>query len=83
AAFNGSAYNNGFNNFSTGTSSATNPGNKLNFKVVAQNDTCYESSAVAKLFKAFINIVDNGTGSILDTQEVTIIVPGKVSGSDW
>lgn len=83
AAFNGSAYNNGFNNFSTGTSSATNPGNKLNFKVVAQNDTCYESSAVAKLFKAFINVVDNGTGSILDTQEVTIIVPGKVSGSDW
>lgn len=83
AAFNGSAYNNGFNNFSTGTSSAVSPGNKLNFKVVAQNDTCFESSAAAKLFKAFINVVDNGTGSVLDTQEVTIIVPGKVSGSDW
>ena len=83
ASFNGSTYNNGFNNFSTGTSNALTPGNKLTFKVVAQNDTCYESSAVAKLFKAFINVVDNGTGSVLDTQEVTIIVPGKVSGSDW
>lgn len=83
AAFNGSAYNNGFNNFTTGTSSATIPGNKLTFKVVAQNDICSEATAVAKLFKAFIKVVDNGTGSVLDTQEVTIIVPGKVSGTDW
>jgi hypothetical protein len=81
-AFNGSSYNNGFSNFSTGTSSATNPGNQLKFKVVAQNDTCFESAGVAKMFKAFINVIDNATGSVLDTQEVTIIVPGKVSGSD-
>ena len=81
-AFNGSSYNNGFSNFSTGTSSATNPGNQLKFKVVAQNDTCFESTGAAKMFKAFINVIDNATGSVLDTQEVTIIVPGKVSGSD-
>ncbi|HPA58135.1 MAG TPA: hypothetical protein PLT70_11990, partial [bacterium] len=64
------------------TSSATNPGNQLKFKVVAQNDTCFESTGAAKMFKAFINVIDNATGSVLDTQEVTIIVPGKVSGSD-
>lgn len=81
-AFNGSSYNNGFSNFSTGTSSATNPGNQLKFKVVAQNDTCFESTSAAQLFKAFINVIDNATGSVLDTQEVTIIVPGKVTGSD-
>ena len=40
------------------------------------------SLGVAKMFKAFINVIDNATGSILDVQEVTIIVPGKVSGSD-
>ena len=82
AEFNSAGYNNGFNNFSTGTSSATNPGNQLKFKVVAQNDTCFESTGAAKMFKAFINVIDNATGSVLDTQEVTIIVPGKVSGSD-
>ena len=82
AAFNGSVYNNGFNNFTTGTSSTTIPGNKLTFKVLAQNDTCFEALGVAKMFKAFINVIDNATGSILDVQEVTIIVPGKVSGSD-
>ncbi len=63
AAFNGSTYNNGFNNFTTGTSSSTIPGNKLTFKVLAQNDTCFESTGAAKMFKAFINVIDNATGS--------------------
>ena len=83
AEFNGVGYNNGFNNFAPGTSSATTPGSKLKFTVHAENDTCFEPGSTAQLFNAVINVVDNSTGSLLDIQEVTIIVPGKVSGSDW
>ena len=83
AEFNGVGYNNGFNNFAPATSSATIPGSKLKFTVHAKNDTCFEPGSAAQMFKAIINVVDNSTGSFLDMQEVTIIVPGKVSGSDW
>lgn len=83
AEFNGVGYNNGFNNFAPATSSATIPGSKLKFTVHAENDTCFEPGTTAQLFNAVINVVDNSTGSILDIQEVTIIVPGKVSGNDW
>jgi hypothetical protein len=77
AEFNGAGYNNGFNNFASATSSETIPGSKLKFTVHAENDTCFEPGATAQLFNAVIKVVDNSTGSILDTQEVVIIVPGK------
>jgi len=83
AEFNSVGYNNGFNNFAPATSSATIPGSKLKFTVHAENDTCFEPGSTAQMFKALINVVDNSTGSYLDIQEVTIIVPGKVSGTDW
>lgn len=85
AAYNGSAYNNGFSNFATGTSSPSKKGSKLLFTVHAQNDTCYKpTTAEAKVFTAYIDIKDQITGAILDTQTVTIIVPGKLecSGSE-
>jgi len=80
SSFNGSAYNNGFENFSTGTSSATVPGSKLKFTVHAQNDTCIEPTDRAQAFTANIHIVDALTGSYLDTQKVTIIVPPEIGG---
>ncbi len=81
AAFNGADYNNGFSNFSTGTSTAGTPGNKLTFNVEAMND-CFPQEKEAKMFKAYINVIDNKTGSVLDTQPVTIIVPAKASSSE-
>ena len=81
AAFNGADYNNGFTNFSTGTSTAGTPGNKLTFNVEAMND-CFPQEKEAKMFKAYINVIDNKTESILDTQPVTIIVPAKKSSSE-
>ena len=81
AAFNGADYNNGFTNFSTGTSTAGTPGNKLTFNVEAMND-CFPEEKEAKMFKAYINVIDNKTGSVLDTQPVTIIVPAQKSGSE-
>ncbi|HOW52761.1 MAG TPA: hypothetical protein PLV42_12050 [bacterium] len=78
AAYNGSAYNNGFSNFATGTSSPAKVGSKLLFTVHAQNDTCFEpTSTAAVVFTAYIDILDQVTGAVLDTQTVTIIVPGK------
>lgn len=81
AAFNGASYNNGFTNFSTGTASPAKPGSTLKFTVVAQNDF-YEPGNEAKAFTARINIVDAKTGSILDIQNVTIIVPPQIDGID-
>ncbi len=80
ASFNSSSYNNGFENFSTGTSSASVPGSKLKFTVHAQNDTCVEPTDRAQAFSADIHIVDAVTGSYLDTQKVTIIVPPEIGG---
>lgn len=76
AQFNGADHNNGFSNFSTGTSTAGTPGNKLTFNVEAMND-CFQQEKEAKMFKAYINVIDNKTNSVLDTQPVTIIVPAK------
>jgi len=81
AAFNGADYNNGFKDFSTGTSTAGTPGNKLTFNVEAMND-CFPQEKEAKMFKAFINVIDNKTNSILDTQPVTVIVPAKASAGE-
>ncbi len=82
AKFKGSTYNNGFNNFSTGTSSKTKPGAKLKFTVIAQNDTCLPSPDKAVALTANLNVIDNATGSILDTQKVTIIVPPAIKGNE-
>ena len=82
AAFNGADYNNGFSNFSTGTSTAGTPGNTLTFNVEAMND-CFPQEKEAKMFKAYINVIDNKTGSVLDTQPVTIIVPAKATTENY
>mgnify|MGYP001766051668 CR=1 FL=1 len=83
AAYEGSTYNNGFSNFASGTSSPAKEGSHLLFTVHAQNDTCYEpESSEAVVFAALINIVDQVTGALLDTQTVTIIVPGNTVGGE-
>ncbi len=82
AEFNDAGYNNGFNNFSTGTSSVDIQGSRLRFKVLAENDTCFEpEDGSARSFKVYLNIIDATTGSILDTQVVTVIVPGVIDQS--
>ena len=81
AAFNGSLYNNGFSNFSTGTASPAKEGSTLKFTVIAKNDF-YEPKEEAKAFTARINIVDAKTGAVLDIQDVTIIVPPLIQGQD-
>jgi hypothetical protein len=81
ASFNGASYNNGFTNFSTGTASPSKAGSTLKFTVIAKNDF-YPPPNEAKAFTARINIVDAKTGSILDIQNVTIIVPPKIDGID-
>jgi hypothetical protein len=82
AAFNGADYNNGFSNFSTGTSTAGTPGNKLTFNVEAMND-CFPEEKEAKMFQAYINVIDNKTGSVLDSQPVTVIVPAKTTTENY
>lgn len=77
AALGGAAYNNGFANFAPGTSDPAKEGAKLLFTVHAQNDTCFKpTSAEAQVFTAYIDVRDQVTGAVLDTQTVTIIVPG-------
>lgn len=75
ASFNGASYNNGFRDFATGTSNVARPGSQLTFTVVAENDTCQPPGTEAMVFTAFIDVVDQTTGSVLDTQTATIIVP--------
>lgn len=79
ASYNGATYNNGFSNFAPGTSSESKEGAHLEFTVHAENDTCFEpTSSDAQVFTAHIEILDRATGALLDTQDVTIIVPGKI-----
>ena len=80
AEFNGVGYNNGFDNFAVGTSNVNREGAKLFFNVVARNTTVPETD-VPQLFEAFIDIVDDLTGAVLDTQKVVIIVPAAPGGS--
>ncbi len=83
AAYNGASYNNGFSNFAAGTSNPSKEGSHLRFTVHAENDICYEPQTTeAKLFIAYIDVVDQVTGTVLDTQRVAIIVPGKPSGGE-
>lgn len=75
AAFKGADYDNGFAGFAVGSSSASREGARLFFEVQARNTTVKET-ADPQVFKAFIDIVDEQTGAVLDTQDVMVIVPG-------
>jgi len=82
ASLNGAAYNNGFTNFVTGTSNPAVIGSSLTFTVHAENDTCVTPLDHAQVFTAVIYIIDAGSGAFLDTQNVTIIVPGEIKPLD-
>jgi cysteine-rich repeat protein len=75
ATFNGSPYPNGFSGFATGTSSSSRPGTQLHFTVLAENFNCVPPSAQTQLYRAYIDLYDETTGTLLDTQEVVIVVP--------
>jgi hypothetical protein len=79
-AFYATTYNDGFYGFAVGSSNVAQEGAKLFFTVVAQNDFLPHQSA-PQLFVAYIDIVDDTTGSVLDTQEVVIIVPAAPGGA--
>lgn len=68
-------YYNGFSNFATGTSNSVDPGSKIRFNVYAQNSACFPAYDEAKLFKVKINAIEEVTGSVFDSIEVSIIVP--------
>ncbi len=80
AMFNTAAYNDGFEGFAVGSSNVNQEGAKLFFTVVAKNDIVQEQ-ATPQLFQAYIDIVDDTTGAVLDTQEVIIIVPAAPGGT--
>ena len=77
--FGGVGYDNGFRDFSTGTSSVSQRGSQLSFLVNAENDTCAPATTEAQIYTVYIDIIDETTGSVLDTREVTIIVPPEIS----
>jgi len=76
----GSAWNDGFYEFATGTSHTLQEGAKLYFTVFAQNTTVPETD-VPQSFLAYIDIIDDTTSALLDTQEVLIIVPAAPGGA--
>lgn len=73
--FDSLGYPNGFVNFAAGTSSASRPGSTLYFMVSVSNWNCTPPSNTASVYFAYIDIVDQLTGTVLDTQEVSILVP--------
>ena len=79
AAFKGANYNNGFSGFAVGSSSTDRDGARLFFTVRARNTTIKEGGD-PQVFKAFIDIVDEQTGVVLDTKDVVVIVPGSPGG---
>ncbi len=79
AAFKGASYDNGFAGFAVGSSNADREGARLFFSVRAKNTTVKEK-ADPQVFKAYIDIVDEQTGVVLDTQDVVVIVPGAPGG---
>ena len=78
-AFHDSPFNNGFFGFAVGSANADVEGAKLFFTVHAQNSTVPETDA-PQVFFAYIDIIDDTTGALLDTQEVVIIVPASPQG---
>ncbi len=75
ASFNGAPYNNGFANFAAGTSSSSRPGARLVFDVVAENINCAPPSTETRTYLVYIDVVDQITGTVLDTQVAFILVP--------
>jgi hypothetical protein len=79
AAFDGASYENGFSGFAVGSSSADREGARLFFTVRAQNTTVRET-ADPQVFQAYVDVVDEQTGVVLDSQDVVVIVPGVPGG---
>lgn len=79
AAFDGADYDNGFEGFAVGSSSAEREGARLFFTVHAQNEDVEETEE-PQVFSAYIDIVDVQTGAVLDTQDVVVIVPARPGG---
>ncbi|PKN26136.1 MAG: hypothetical protein CVU65_06635 [Deltaproteobacteria bacterium HGW-Deltaproteobacteria-22] len=75
AAFGGAPYNNGFTNFASGTSSASRPGSQLVFDVIAENINCAPPSTITNTYLVYIDVFDQITGTLLDTQIAFILVP--------
>ncbi|MBN4050386.1 hypothetical protein JYT28_01390 [Desulfobulbus sp. AH-315-M07] len=73
-------YNNGFEGYAPGTSLIGVEGAKLFFTVTAENTFVQETKA-PQIFVAYIDIVDDTTATILDTQDVLIIVPAAPGGA--
>ncbi len=80
AMLNGANYENGFEGFAVGSSRQDVEGAKLFFTVRAQNTTVRQTGT-PQLFTAFIDIVDETTGAVLDTQDVVVIVPASVGAA--
>jgi hypothetical protein len=61
------------------------PGTRLTFDVLAQNQQagsttpCRNSTAVPQLYRAFIDVIADGV-TVLETRDVTIIVPPTTAG---
>lgn len=56
------------------------PGQKVSFDVTFQNTIYENTTQEAHLFKAKINVM--GSGSLLDSRDVSIIVPGIITGGE-
>jgi hypothetical protein len=79
AKFKSADYDNGFTGFAVGSSSADREGANLFFSVHARNTTVKET-AEPQMFRSYIDIVDDQTGTVLDTQDVVVIVPALPGG---
>jgi len=75
ASYQGASYNNGFANFAAGTSSTSRPGSQLVFDVIAENINCAPPSTTSNTYLVYIDVIDQITGSVLDTQIAFILVP--------
>ena len=80
--FDNASYNNGFTNFAAGTASSEIAGSTLQFTVYAKNDGCVKQKDSAQVFSADIEVYDATTNMVLDTQKVSIIVPGKITNNN-
>lgn len=76
ARFNDAAYDNGFKEFATGTSSSAVEGAKLSFTVYASN-RCVKPKTEAQTFSAQIEVYNPTTGLVFGTRQVYVIVPGE------
>ncbi|MBQ4359253.1 MAG: hypothetical protein II767_03270 [Proteobacteria bacterium] len=77
--FDNAEYLNGYTNFAIGTSSKDKVGAKLNFHIIAQNDTCVKPTEQAQVFEAYIELYEPKTGMSFGERKVSIVVPGEKS----